>query len=249
MKFLLTIIFFCSVKCEGQSKADTPQKATKSFYSEITRQFLVIDSLRNIDYDQLEIANNEVIRILNAYKADIFNFPDTLDYDLIYLVKSSDKMLALISWDTRTGGTMIAFTTMAIFKTPEGIRTKMLLDTTDEDMPFTYMHYNSINSITASNGKKIYLAWGNGQGSTIIPWQELKTFSIANDKLVEPKILPNTSSNLRVEFDLHEFGGNQKVPVIKIKNSGRTIQVPIETDRQGFSGKYKTYVFNGKVFK
>ena len=249
MKFILTFIFFYSLTCEGQNKIDNPQKTPKTFYSEITRQFLAIDSLRNVDYDKLEEANNEVANILISYKAEILNSPDTLDYDLIYLAKSSDKMLALVSWDTRKGGTMIAFTTMAIYKTPEGTITKMLLDKTDEDMPFTYMHYNSINTIAASNGKKIYLAWGNGQGSTIIPWQELRTFSISNDKLVEPKILPNTSSNIRVEFDLHEFTDNQKVPVIKIKNSGRTILVPIETDSQGFSGKYKTYVFNGKEFK
>jgi len=55
-------------------------------------------------------------------------------------VKSSDRQLALISWDTRTGGTMIAFTTMAIFKSPQGLKTKMLLDTADENMSFTYMH-------------------------------------------------------------------------------------------------------------
>ncbi len=44
---------------------------------------------------------------------------------------------------TRTGGTMIAFTTMAIFKIPQGITTKMLLDKVDEGMSYTYMHYNS----------------------------------------------------------------------------------------------------------
>lgn len=249
MKFLLTIIFFSVLSCEGQYKTAPNQKNLKDFYSIITQQFLVIDSLRNADYDQLETANNKIINILNAYKAEIFNFPDTLDYDLIYLVKSSDKQLALISWDTRIGGTMIAFKTMAFFKSFQGIETKMLLDTTDEDMPFTYMHYKSINTIIKPSGEKIYLAWGNGQGSTLIPWQELKAFSIAKNKLVEPKIFPNAASNIQVVFDLHSFPDNQKVPVIKIKNGGKTIQVPIENDKQGFSGKYKTYMFNGKVFK
>ena len=249
MKSLLTIIFFYTLTCEGQNKFDSAQKTFKSFYSKITRQFVIIDSLRNVDFDQLEAANNEVIKILNAYKAEIFNFSDTLDYDLIYLVKSSDKKLALISWDTRTGGTMIAFTTMAIFKSSQSIETKMLLDTTDENMPLTYMHYNSINTITKHSGERVYLAWGNGQGSTIIPWQELKAFSIFRSKLIEPKIFPNSASSIQVEFDLNSFPNNQKVPVVKIENGGTTIQVPIENDRQGFSGKYKTYVFNGKVFK
>lgn len=241
-------IFF-TLTCEGQNKFDTSQKTLKSFYSKITRQFVIIDSIRNIDYDQLEAANNEVIKILKDYKAEIFNFPDTFDYDLLYFVKSSDKKLALISWDTRTGGTMIAFTTMAIFKSPQSIETKMLLDTTDENMPLTYMHYNSINTITKHSGERVYLAWGNGQGSSIIPWQELKAFSILRSELIEPKIFPNSASSIQVEFDLNSFPNNQLAPAIKIKNGGRTIQIPIENDRQGFSGKYKTYVFNGKVFK
>jgi len=66
MKFLLPIIFLTTLTCEGQNKTDTLQKTLKSFYSKITRQFLVIDSLRNLDYDQLETANNEVIKILNS---------------------------------------------------------------------------------------------------------------------------------------------------------------------------------------
>ena len=144
---------------------------------------------------------------------------------------------------------MIAFTTMAVFKTPEGITTKMLLDTIEVNMPFTYLHYNSINTITHSSGKEIYLAWGNGQGSTALPWQELRAFSISNNELIEQKIFPNAATNIQVEFDLHAFREDQKVPVIKIKNSGRVIQVPIEGDKQGFSGKYKSYIFNGKVFK
>jgi len=164
-------------------------------------------------------------------------------------VKSSDRQLALISLDTRTGGTMIAFKTMAIFKSPQGLKTKMLLDTADENMSFTYMHYNSINTVIKATGEKLYLAWGNGQGSTLIPWQELKAFSIAKNKLVESKIFPNSASSIQVEFDLNSFADNQKVPVIKIKNGGKTLQVPIENEKQGFSGKYKSYVFNGKVFK
>lgn len=147
------------------------------------------------------------------------------------------------------GGTLIAFTTMAIYRTTQGIKTKMLLDTTDENMPYTYMHYNSMNTVTNSEGKKIYLTWGNGQGSTALPWQELRAFSITNNKLSEPIIFPNLDSRIFVEFDLHAFRNKQKVPVIRVKDGGKTIQVPVEGKKQGFSGEYKTYYFNGKVFQ
>jgi hypothetical protein len=219
------------------------------FYQTITKQFARIDHLHQSGgYDSLESENQKIESILNHYKTHLFNFRDSLDYDLIYLTKSADKKLVLVSWDTRTGGTLIAFTTMAIFKTPQGVKTKMLLDTAEESMPYSYMHYNSINTITNLAGKNIYLAWGNGQGSTALPWQELRAFSIAIAELSEPKVFPGKASKIFVEFDLHAFGEEQKVPSIRIKNGGKTIQVPIEGAKQGFSGKYKTYVYNGKMF-
>lgn len=252
MRLLLTILFLSILTCKGQgcNTAVKNSKPFKNFYATIRQQFITIDSLREANYDSVEQANDKLINIIRRFKENIFDFPDTLDYDLIYLSKSSDKKLALVSWDTRTGGTLIAFTTMAIYKTPQGIiKTKMLLDTTDENMPYTYMHYNLINTITSLDGKQIYLTWGNGQGSTALPWQELRAFAISNNKLIEPTIFPNSDSKIFIEFDLHAFKDNQKVPVIRIKDSGKTIQVPIEGKKQGFSGKYKTYYFNGKVFK
>lgn len=250
MRTLLTILILSALTCKGQNTTtDVKNSQTfKSFYSAIRHQFILIDSLREANYDSVEAANDKLVQIIKSYKAAIFNFPDTLDYDLIYLAKSSDKKLALLSWDTRTGGTLIAFTTMAIFKTPQAIRTKMLADTTNETTPYTYMHYNSIHTITTADAKNIYLAWGNGQGSTALPWQELRTFSITENQLTEPEIFPDKTSSVYVEFDLHAFKDDQKVPVIRIKNSGKTFQVPIEGERQGFSGKYKTYIFNEKVF-
>jgi hypothetical protein len=97
------------------------------------------------------------------------------------------------------------------------------------------MHYNSVNTIKATNGRSIYLAWGNGQGSTALPWQELRAFSIVNGRLIEPKIFPDKMSKVYVEFDLHAFNEEQRVPSIKIKDCGRTIRVPIEGAKQGFS--------------
>jgi hypothetical protein len=251
MRILLIIITLWSVVCHGQvGRGDYVKTFSfKNIYQKITKQFARIDSLQQSGgYDSLENENEKVISILNQYRTHLFNFPDTLNYDLIYLTKSADKRFVLVSWDTRTGGTLIAFTTMAIFKTPQGVVTRMLVDTSDESMPYSYMHYNSVNTIKATNGRSIYLAWGNGQGSTALPWQELRAFSIVNGQLIEPKIFPDKMSKIYVEFDLHAFSEKQRVPSIKIKDCGRTIQVPIEGAKQGFSGKYKTYTFNGKNF-
>jgi hypothetical protein len=252
MKTVLIAFCLCAFSCYGQvGRGDSLKtKPFEEFYQIITKQFAKIDSLQHSgDYDFLENENQKVQSIINRFKDQLFNFPDSLNYDLIYLTKSADRNLVLVSWDTRTGGTMIAFTTMAIFKSFEEVKTKMLVDTTDEIMAHSYMHYNNIKTVITSGSRKIYLAWGNGQGSTLLPWQELRAFSIINGKLVEPKIFPDKTSKIFIEFDLHSFRDEQKVPTIKIKEDGKIIQVPIEEANQGFSGKYRTYVFTGKTFR
>jgi len=166
MKLLLTIFFISILICHGQGYKTSLKKSKQftDFYNAITQQFIIIDSLRLSDYDSFEKANNKLVNIINEFKTDIFDFKDSLDYDLIYLIKSSDKKLALISWDTRMGGTMIDFTTLAVYKTPEGIKIKMLLDATDENMPDTYMHYNSLNKNYLVRREKYLFSMGKRAG-------------------------------------------------------------------------------------
>src|SRR5690348_568139 len=98
------------------------------------------------------------------------------------------------------------------------------------------MHYDTI--YTVQSGQTFYLAQGFGQGSTALPWQELRAFSIKNDKLINLKIFPEKKADIFVEFDTHNFKGGQRIPTIKVKSSGKTILIPIGTDDEGFSGKY-----------
>ena len=251
MKLLLTILFQWFFICQGQvgKTVSTRTFAYKNFYSAIKKQFASIDSLFDSDdYAFPERENQKIISIVNQYKADMFNFPDRSDYDLIYLNKSSDKNLILVSWDTRIGGTEMEFRTMAIYKTALGIETQILVDSSNSLAPLKYMHYNSMHTLSASKGSKIYLAWGNGMGSTTIPWQEVRAFSISKGELVQPNVFPGKEPKLYVDFDLHDFKENETVPVIKIVNKGRTVLVPAAGKNQGFSGKYAVYQFNGEVF-
>jgi len=245
---ILLFLFQSKLFCQVNKENSTASKIQNEFSIKINHQFARIDSLRFHDADSMDLENDRLEKIIEAYKVYLFDFPDTLDFDFLYVAKSADKQLILISWDTRMGGTMIEFATMAIFKTANGIKTLMIKDEESEEMQNTYMHYNEIHSINCADGTKIYLAWGNGQGSTSLPWQELRAFKIRNGELFQPRIFPKSSAAVSVTFDLKKFNDNERVPTIKVKDKGRKIEVPISRGDNSFPGKYRIYTFNGKTF-
>jgi hypothetical protein len=249
---IISLLTFISCRTKSEpSKQDKRQiQDTKlNFHQAVQRHFEYIDSVRKIDPDLIELENVKLQQTLIAFKQEVFNTSDTLDFNWPHIVKSTDKQLSLVSWDTRMGGTMIDYATMALFKNNNGeVRTKMLIDTTNSGMENTLMHYDTIH-IVENNVQKFYLAHGFGQGSTALPWQEIRAFAIENNKLLNPNIFSDNKPNLFAEFDTHEFHGGKRVPTIKIREGGKTIQFPIATEQGGFSGKYQTLVLEGQVYK
>ncbi|MDJ1506050.1 hypothetical protein [Xanthocytophaga agilis] len=180
---------------------------------------------------------------------------DTLNFDWLYIVKSKDQNLCLISWDTRMGGSMIEYATMALFKDSNNqLKSRLLIDSTDKHLSNSYMHYDTIYTVNQKD-EIFYLAQGFGQGSSSLPWQEIKALEIKNNKLIDLRIFPDYSpdifgdftpgfqNKLFVEFDLHKFGDNDKVPEIRLQDKGKTILVPLPTHEEGFSGKYQRLIF------
>ena len=240
---LLILVLLLPLFVQGQT---TP---LNKFYGALEKQFTAIDSLRATNIDAVEICNDSVLAIIKNYKSDILNFPDTLDYDLVYIAKSSDKNFALVSWDTRLGGTMIDFATVAIYRTGKEVTAVLLLDSTEGDAGNTLLHFNAVHTITTTNGKKIYLGWGNGQGSTAIPFQELRAFSIVRGRLEAPIIFPGDGSSIFISFDRSAFKQNEKVPTIKVLDGGKTIRIPVPAENGGVTGKFRSLAFNGQVYK
>lgn len=252
MKTLLLLVLLLTAfvyDTKSQSLQPDIAKQQKQFQKSVSRHFQYIDSVRRVDPDLVEAENKKLEQTLNKFRHIVFSSSDTLDFDWLYIVKSSDKDFCLISWDTRMGGTMIEYATMAFFKDTSGkVQSKMLVEKSSDGFANSMMHYDTIHTIQSS-GRTLYIAHGFGQGSTALPWQELRAFSIKNNGLINPNIFPEKKSNIFVEFDTHKFKDGQRIPTIKVKSSGKTILVPIATDNEGFSGKYKTLVFNGQVYK
>jgi hypothetical protein len=232
-------------------KKTEPAKAVENknpFYLAVQKHFNYIDSIRKIHPDLIEAENIKLQQTIISYKADIFNLSDTSNYDLLYIAKSADKKLCLVSWDTRMGGTMIDFTTMAIYQTSSGDTiSRMLVDTSENPMGNTLMHYDNLYCVKDTD-KAIYIAHGFGRGSTALPWQELRAFQIDGRQLNNPKIFPEQKPNLFIEFNIHKLN-RQEVPMILVIDSGKTISSPMPTEDEGFSGKYQQLIFKNGTYK
>ncbi len=191
--------------------------------------------------------NNAFIKMISENKDVIMNkilsFPED---SYVRMARSADNNLCLISWNTQMGGTNIHYATMALYKNGESVYEKHLYDSTEEVYGDTYMKYDSIFTIENKN-KKIYVARGFGRGSNSLPWQELRLFTIENDKLVHPKLFPEDGERLAVEFDMTQIT-DDSYPLIQIKNMGAEIRYPKPTEAGGFSGKWIRYVFEQGKF-
>jgi hypothetical protein len=240
--FLLFMPLFCFSQSNGASQ----------FYKELGQRFARIDTIAQegaeviiLDPDGLQRANDSLRNLLLNSKELVFDLPDTADFDLLFLSKSEDKQLCLVSWDTRMGGTMIDFTTMAFYKTSSGIQASEI---EEENGDHTKLHFDTLHTLVGKDQKKIYLAYGYGQGSLALPWQEVRAFSIQDNNLVTPPVFPGNEFRLFVEFDTHEFDEGNELPRIKWKKNGKQILMPRPTAAGGFAGKYTSLQFNGSVF-
>jgi hypothetical protein len=246
LTLLCVALFLFSSALPAQTKGLSPEQ--KQFWAEITRHFYTIDTANVSPYfDGLDSANHWLIGFLADNRTIIQSVPDSFNYDQLYIAHAMDRKLTLVSWNTRRGGTMIEFTTMAIYKTPKDLESLMLLDPEHPEQPETFVHYNKITTLKASDGQRIYLAWGNGQGSTLLPWQEIRAFTIT-EKLNMPFIFPDHSYSIDVMFDLNKVGDHKHLPVIVVSKDGRTIDVPLTDDEDRFLGNYQRYQFNGIRF-
>jgi hypothetical protein len=258
--FLYISIFFLScreVQIKQAAKNVTPILTPEELYKKITDKFDLIDS-KSIAYDTVEKLNYQLVDTLLKYRESIFGLADTLNYDVIYVAKSKDKKLCLVSWDTRQGGTLIDYATVIFYKTKNEIKAQYLIDSNNNN---TKIHYNDVYQLNA-NDQTYYLVRGFGQGSTALPWEQAVAYKIENDTILECEIFPELdeswsdnpstpkmNSYLFVEFDLHYCEDNAERPICEFLNNNRTIRVPQTNDKGGYSNKYCELEFDGQKFE
>ena len=249
-----TLILFLCFFIPAYTFSQGLSAAQKDFYREAQQRFSILDTTRenlmawiDKDPDILQKLNDNLVQLVEKNRQLIITLPDSLDFNGFYIATAADKNLCLVSWDTRQGGTMIDFTTIALYKTGEGVSTKQLVDAWD-GAENTKFHYDIIHTLNDKAGKTIYITHGFGQGSTAAAWQEVRAFRIREDLEAVP-VFPGKELTLFLEFDTHEFAEGATVPSITFKNKGKQIRYPLPTKAGGFSGKYRLLNFDGSVFK
>ncbi len=172
---------------------------------------------------------------------------------------SSDKRFCITSWDTRLGGTMIDYTNVVIYKTFNKTFVKQLVYGEPGFKDNSKIMFDTLFSIQNNKGQTIYITYGSGYGSTALPFSVVKAFMIT-DSLIENSIIfpneidslafndPNNSGELSIEYDLHNFKGNDKVHEMKFLNGGLEIKVPIIKANGRPSNRYYSLVFNGERY-
>ena len=260
MRYTLLILFFVLQIHVGhtQSIYDTyAQQAapeldsTAEFFNVVTHQFVLINNARykQKNYTELVAAGATVPGLINAWKYIIMNIKDTLDFNLLTIVKSEDKNLCIVSWDTRLGDTKIDYASIILYKIKDSVYLQQQKQEFIRNVPENpKIRYTSIYTINAKD-KKIFLAKGYGQGRTTEPWQEIKTFCLSDSILTQPNILPGKKNRIFIAVNNIEQKGIRKTPPLLYDSTKLTLTVPVTDKQNMFTGSYTSYRFNEKKFK
>lgn len=242
---LILLLYSCQAPVP-RPKASKIVEAQPDLYRFLKQHAAALDSASKIDSDTLDSLNERLKQTIERHKAEFLSLKDTTLFDFLNVLVSSNRKLCLISWDTRMGGTMIDFTTTVIYTKADGsLIAKVLLDTTAEDTDNTPMYYDQLYSIPGKNGMN-YVAVGNGQGSTALPYGEVRALRINKDQLLDAPLFPGRKSFVFVEFDTHHLKGD--IPSISVSDSGRRIAIPVSDGDEGFANRYETLVYKNGVY-
>jgi hypothetical protein len=141
----------------------------------------------------------------------------------------------------------VALAAMAVYKTDEkNARTHFIVDSLAPEGELSMISYQKLYTIQRAGGN-IYVALGYGRGSGILLWQQLKSFAIKGDQLINPPVFPEREAIYFIEFDRSNLEG-QDVPYIQVDSNGWGIRVPVSGDCEGFDGVFRELVFRDSAY-
>jgi hypothetical protein len=243
------LLFITSSVFSQDGSGEYRVKDIASFYALIKARFRTIDSLRHPlrDIDSFTAESDKIFSIIKSNRDIVINLRDTSNFDYLDVARSADSALCIISWDTRQGGTNIDYASVVLYKAGNITGYKKMEDTSDGDIDNPQIYYGGIFTIPSGN-QAIYLAFGFGQGSTALPWQQVKAFMIKGDTLISPAIFPGNQHALFVEFNTNAFTSPQRVPTFKFDQQNLTLKVPVPLAKGGFGGRYYKLKFDKGKF-
>jgi hypothetical protein len=159
---------------------------------------------------------------------------------MVSYISSDDRRLKFMSWDTKQGGTMIHFATVAIFQVRDSLKVELMLDESGENL---FENFHEIHTIQNDQGETLYLVKAYGIGSTLARLLTLRFFQVRNGLTPVP-VFPDGENQITVGYDAPH---GDTVVDIKILEQGRKVLVPV-VDGDQLTGDYNELNFNGVTF-
>lgn len=235
----------------ADSVAPTSAPDSRSY---IKRQIDLLDSVSLAGYfdrqdDMLDSVNKNIYRALEGLtKDDAYQQATLGEKDGISYLLSDDQRLCLISWDTRLGGTMIDFETVAIYKTVAGTKVRYLGEVDPETSEHTssQTYFTKLYALTDIDSVTTYFAYGEGQASTRLPWRTLQAFRIGEH--LDDTIPTFADRENSFSYDLSKFDDDDDIADIIFANDPCDIQVP-DIDDDAPTGQYTRYRFAHGMYR
>jgi hypothetical protein len=257
MKLFLLSFFLLLAACKPGSQERTAAPGSDSLIHSVSdiqsyllHQIDLLDSAREADdYDALDSINNNIYRGLeklaknDAYQTITFSQDDPISYLL-----SEDKKLCVVSWDTRTGGTLEIDANVVIYQTSAGTKSQYFGDDPNTDESERFLGYfTELYGLTNADSVTTYFAYGQSKGSTILYSRVLQAFRISADTLDHTRPAFDDREN-KIEYDLSKFGYPDDIKEITFSTDHREIQVP-EVEDETPTGRYHKYNFSNGIYR
>jgi len=196
----------------------------------------------NLSYldDSLPKVNQEIISLLKQIPTNKGLQNCDLDFDMATYISSDDRRLRFMSWDTKQGGTMIDFATVAIFQDKDSLKVKLLLTEFGENL---FENFYEIYTIQDNRSEALYLVKAYGIGSTLVRQLSVKVFQVKNG-LTQVAIFPNGQNEITLGY---ETSSQDTLFDIKVLEQGKKLLIPI-VDGDSLTGDYDELNFNGATF-
>ena len=249
-KYILLSLYFLLPNKNFAQKNDLTSQEIK-----FTKLYSKVLSYPIENYDSL---NYYAEKFENEFIGFIKNNPTTFDYpfkriidsNICWINTSNDKNFRIYSWDTRTGGSMHIFKT--IYQWKSNGKVFVYAPKYAEGDPGSFC--SKIFTVIINN-QPFYLAITNGIFSNKSMMQEISTFGIKGNKLVDTIKLFKTKTKklnkISVEFDFFSVVDRPERPLelIGYDEKKNIIYIPVVDNNGKVSNKNILYQLKGSYFE
>jgi hypothetical protein len=203
------------------------------------------------DIEKIQAVNKDLysaweeIASKNLWRDATINPNDPEKTTSTYLL-SPDKKLALITWNSQIGGTMLDIEGIAIFETAQGVKTAKLFNKKNQDGELGIM-YRDLYTLTNKSGETIYYAYGASQLSSRMPIYVVDGFRIADQLVKNVPIAKGEAQGIGNVYDLAEVK-NIEINGLAFSADKKQITVPAVDKNNVPTGKNSIYVFDGDLY-